>query len=430
MKQLLKVPEYGEVDIRLDQFLLADGSIAISPVSNNYFDFRRKSNRVTLVAKGYVGTFPLSDSVSVLIQPRCNVRSLARLLGGSDIELKGLNASSRFYGDDSDYAPQVFEILVNHLNVCLRDIYFHGLWKEYRRERRSGSAPKGRWLFSETMHKNWSKAQFQSVQYECHEQTVGVIANSLVKKAIQLSLSFCKNLPTQRSDSLKKDLHVHLDYFQSVPDLKSHEDAVRVSEILHFGALPSNRYYYFSVLEASLRIVNGAYPDILNPFNGFHSDSYAISMAYLFEAFILKILKDQLRNHTEKNVRALDGNKEGKKSFFSDVKSPTITPDYVIEYGGRPAIILDAKYKNKSKEKDRYQVIAHAFSYNVKVAVLVLPLQDEGGVGGLIYSGRVGSESTVDLFEYRFDIDAESISDEKERLCNTLIGLVAKYYDD
>lgn len=428
MKQLLNVPEYGEVDIRLDHFLSADGSIAISPVSNNYFDFRRKGNRVTLVAKGYVGTFPLSDTISVVIQPRCNVRSLSRLIGGSDIELKGLDASSRFYGEDLDYAPQVFEILINHFNMSLRKLYYHGLWKEYRRERRSGSSPKGRLLFSETMHKNWAKAQFQSVQYECYEQTVALAANSVLKKAIQLSLKFCKNLPESRSVALKRDLHVHLDYLQSVPDLFSDDDVIRTSEILHYNALPSNRYYYAGALEASIRIINGAYPDILNPHKGFLSDSYALSMAYLFEAFVLRVLKDRLRSHTEENIRALDGNKEGRKYFFSDIKSSIITPDYVIQYNNRPAIIIDAKYKHKVKEKDRYQVIAHAFSYGVSVAVLLLPTSGNRSESGLYYSGRVGDKRSVDLFEYRFDIDAESLNQEQVLLCNALIELVEKYY--
>lgn len=86
-------------------------------------------------------------------------------------------------------------------------------------------------------------------------------------------------------------------------------------------------------------------------------------------------------------------------------------------------MIADAKYKTKTKETDRYQVISHALSYDSKIAVLVLP-KEEGYTGeSLRKLGGVGTQYSIDVYEYYFDLSSDDLESEECKLAANLKSL-------
>lgn len=156
-------------------------------------------------------------------------------------------------------------------------------------------------------------------------------------------------------------------------------------------------------------------------------NSIVLDMASIFEKYLLNSLRIN-RNIFPIGTSILDGNNEGRKKLYNQPSIGTgdAKPDIIFNIANNCLIIADAKYKLKTKEIDRYQVISHALSYGARIAVLILPKDEDYKGGALVKLGSIGAEHAINVYEYYFNLSSEDLVSEENKLSHTLLSLFAE----
>ena len=187
--------------------------------------------------------------------------------------------------------------------------------------------------------------------------------------------------------------------------------------------LPSVRAYYRDALDVALAIIRQQ-GLLLEDESGprLRLPSIVLNMSELFEAYIRKAL--QLHAATNGwSWHVLDGNSDGSRPLYKGQASPAATPDIVVEGQGVQPLILEVKYipvEGKSPREAVNQAVTYAACYHANRAVLIHPC------GGAQVSGmrKLGAVGDVEVFQYRFDLNASDLSTEAANFARAIEEIV------
>lgn len=420
--------ERQEIDIPISEIVHEGGKLNILPNVKNYFsiDYKPKNDKLSLVAGGFIGLIPINNQLAIQINPKFSISNLTRIVAIAEDNFNTLSFFSKKYRENEDFSPVVFEFMAECLANELQAIEEEGLLKDYLLKKEDSHKIRGRINVNDSIKSLWSHGHFNKASISYFEFTPDNPFNRLIK----FTLKFCIEELSLINSSKSNLIESLIEYYSIF-------DAVTLSHSLHcfedvYSAIESDkvtalRQYYVNICEICRLIVNRIGVSFDKDGNDVELNSFTLDMASTFEKYLLNSIRFNRGIFPESTV-ILDGNKEGRKKLYNQpsIGKGDAKPDIILKVGVS-TIIADAKYKTKSKDTDRYQVISHALSYNAKIAVLILP-KDENYTGKpLIKLGSVGSEHEINVYEYYYDLSSYDLMIEEKKLAEELLTLIAKH---
>jgi len=422
--------ERQEIDIPISEIVHEGGKLNILPNVKNYFsiDYKPKNDKLSLVAGGFIGLIPINNELAIQIRPKFSVSNLTRIVAVAEDNFNTLSFFSKKYQENKNFSPVVFEFLAECLANELQTLETEGLLKDYLLNKEETHKIRGRINVNDSIKSLWSHGHFNKASINYFDFTPDNPFNRLIK----FTLKFC----IEELDLINSSKH---SLRQSLIEYYSIFDAVSLDHNLHcfdavFSAIERDkvtalRKYYVNICEICRLIVNRIGVSFDEDGDDLELNSFTLDMASTFEKYLLNSIRFN-REIFPDNTVILDGNKkEGRKKLYNQpsIGKGDAKPDIILKVGGSTKIIADAKYKTKSKDTDRYQVITHALSYNAKIAVLILP-KDENYIGNpLIKLGSVGIEHVINVYEYYYALSSYDLVEEEKKLTYELLKLLTKH---
>lgn len=417
--KIIEVTERSSIDLPLKDLLHDGGTLKLRPdlIGKGLVEVKQARNTLKLQINGLVGRLPLTDQITLDVQPKFPVSNLNRMIYASRGELINPFFLDRPYEKikSHDYLPVP---LIRSYSAAIRELVANGVYREYQRETVSGS-PKPRINFIKTQQKYWSKLNPTMAVMERFNFTNDNLPNQCIKFAVVKALSIAKN-----SGHLQECVPVLAEGLRQLENIALLSPSSLSQELRNVRSMvPSFRRDYGRALEQALEIIRHVDVSLNTAHNGLSLESYVISLDDVFEQYIRGILSELLECGFGR-VATVDGNiKRHQKHLFTDNKRYQIKPDLIVKDGRGVRIIGDVKYKLKPKEEDRYQVITHSFSYQVQRAVLVYPKPPSEQKSGLQRLGLIGKGNPLEVFEYYFDL-ANDLDHEENALRQSFSSLL------
>jgi len=417
--------ERKEIDIPISEIVQDGGKLNILPTVKNYFsiDYKPKNNKLSLVAGGFIGLIPINSELAIEIKPKYSISNLTRIVAIAEDNFNTLSFFSKQYRETDDTNPVVFEFMAECLANELQTLHEEGVLKEYLIRTENAHKIRGRININQSMKFLWSHGHFNRASISYYDFTPDNVFNRLIKYTIKFCIEELDQMSSTKTE-LKDTLIEYYALFDAVlldEQLTCFDDVFSAIEADNISAL---RYYYVNICEVCRLIVTKKGISFDEEGNDLELNSFTIDMAITFEKYLLNSLRQNRKKFPE-DTSILDGNAEGRKKFYNQPSFGTgdAKPDIILKESGKVNIIADAKYKTKSKDTDRYQAISHALSYDSKIAVLILP-KDEGYSGdNLRKLGGVGTDYSIDVYEYYFELSSDDLESEECKLAENLMSL-------
>jgi len=277
-----------------------------------------------------VGAVSIGDHEFV-VQPKAPFSSVLFMLGyAADPGFRPEEVS----GEGTEIFPAIAETFARLLERALG----RGVLQGYRRLDETAVAIQGRIRFSDQMSRRGG--QLLPVELTVDEYTVDIAENRILQAALRMLLA----LPRVSSDARRRLVHLESKLVGVMP--------LRAGLPLPWWQ-PSrlNQRFHSSLRFAELLLARLA-PSTTG--DGERIASFVVNMAEAFEGFVTAGL-------TEAFAERSRGVSVGQYPTHLDrERRQPIRPDFVHVVGGRPAVVVDAKYKTGApRVEDQYQMLAY-----------------------------------------------------------------------
>ncbi len=424
--RIVQAEERKEIDIAISEVVKDGGKLSILPNVKNYFsiDYKPKNDKLSLVAGGFIGLIPITSDLAVEIKPKFSIQNLTRIVGIAEDNFNTLNFFSKKYRKSNEKSPVIFEFMAECLAIELQTLVTEGLIKDYIAKTDETYKIRGRININKSIKSLWSHGHFNKVSISYFDFTLDNPFNRLIK----MTLKFCieeLNLIQSNKLFLRESLIEYYSMFDAVAldDGPSCLDSV-FNEIRN-DKVSVLRNYYINISEICRLILNRTSISFDKDGDDHKLSSFTLNMETIFEKYLLNSIRAN-RTVFDEGATILDGNNEGRKKFYNQpsLASGDAKPDIIVNHGDRCLIIADAKYKDKTKETDRYQIISHALSFDAKIAVLILPKNNNHNGDTLQKLGCIGGSFQIDVYEYYFDLASNNLEHEERVLTEAFAGLI------
>lgn len=420
--------ERKEINIPISEIISEGGKLNIFPSVKNYFsvDYKPGSQKLSLVAGGFIGLIPINSNLAINIKPKFPISNLTHIVAVAEDNFNTLSFFSRKYKESEEFNPTVLEFMAECLLNELQTLDSEGMLKSYLLKTEETTKLRGKLNINTSIKSLWAHGHFNKASISYHEFTPDNIFNRLIKLTIKYCIDELIKIDSKRVNLNNQLIEYYL-AFDAV-SVVHHKDVLEdVLSVIEANKVPVLRNYYVNICEICRLILNqtGISFKELGGEDDKNLSSFTLDMALIFEKYLLNSIRNHRHLLSDKTV-ILDGNKEGKKPLYNQpsIAKSDAKPDIIFKENDKFKLIIDAKYKTKTKEIDRYQVITHALSYNAEVAILALPKNENHHQERLVKLGTIGQEFGITLYEYYFDLSSNDLNSEEINLVNSLKTLL------
>lgn len=386
---LLELPEYSTITCP-GLPAEAAGALARTGAVQVSLDLE---NRIQLVSNSRVGVLQVGD-YELRITPKLPIRRLLWLIGYA-IDPKGWRDEDQVGLLEAD--DLVNAIAVSFVAACNRALS-HGLLRGYRVAEEATVTLRGRLREADQVRRRRLVALPLEVRYD--DYTVDVPENQLLLSAA-LRLRHLTGLPRNTRAALHRVVALMGEVTPIVPGQKP--PAHRFDQL--------NRHYR-PAIELALLILSGR--SLEQPPGATIAAGFLFDLNVVFEEWLTAALRGALAPYGGYLRSPWPG-------YLDKAKSVRMRPDLVWERGGKPAGVLDAKYKSlgldaNGTNPDLYQMLAYC-------TVLDLPS------GHLVYAAGshepgncvvVNTSTTISTWAVDLAGPVAALLNEVERLAETL----------
>lgn len=355
------------------------------------------------------------------------VKNLSRLLTLSR-QAPDLLSASRDYEREPAWTDSLLDAYAHALLNRVEEIAQQGLLREYGRQAKVTSFPRGRILAATTVRHLHGRGLAHKVATSHFERGPDNTANRCLKYAlwfVAMRLSSPMPMQAERRRLLDRIAPIY-ELFGEVP-LDHSLDFLGDGLVTGSQRLPSLRSYYRPALDVAAAIVREHGVKLESREGAVELPSLALNMSRLFEHYLRNVLRTEApRRGWEHEV--LDGNSEGRSLLFDERPSEEATPDIVIRDQSAdrcPALVEVKNVPVRGTHSDRSsieQAVTYGVSYRCNRVVLVHPRVDPNGFCGLRPQGRM---EDLAIYQYVFDLAADPIEAEEERFAAGIEEIVA-----
>jgi 5-methylcytosine-specific restriction enzyme subunit McrC len=404
--------EYEETDIPVSE-LWTDGKLELLPeiLGRGFFQIRFSRDRLVFFAGQYVGLIPLNSRLAINVQPKTPVPNLLRLLGRSQRKIQSLAFFPTNYEPASALAPSFLEPVASTLASQLRKLEVSGLYKDYL-ERNSDDPPlRGRIRFARSA-RFWSAGLNYKAAVSFHELTPDLLPNRVLRTCLD-HLLLQSRVIAGISSALKRELTGYQQLFVAVGVSQLHpHDIERAKQ----EAQSLSSVTYREAVNLGILILEGRGIKLPGGAGFIKLPSFLIDMADTFESYIRETLQKKLND-----LRVLDGNREGSRSFYNEKREPPATPDIVVRGNNRDLLVGDVKYKISPAREDINQVLAYALRYGSAKALLVC---FSGSLSNKLE--LLGTVGDIRVYRYAFPLSASDLDHEEQELADAVRGICSE----
>lgn len=427
-KTVHRVKEFETVDVPVQDLLDETGQLRLNPEVENrdYFTIQLIDRKIQLQARGYVGLIPLTDQISIDVEPRTPARNLAHLLNIARQVARAL-PTVRSYERDSTWTESLLEVYARGLTARVEEVGAKGLLREYERRIEATSFPRGRILVTNTARQLRARGNTHQVITSHHTRSADNAANRCLKYGLwflAMRLRSQRPLPKDRRELLNRVTSL----FELFADVLLDHSLSFLRDPMVTGAqrLPSLRSYYRPAVDLAAAIVEEHGVQLESREGSLEVPSVVLDMSKLFESYLRNLLIAEARRRSWPE-QVLDGNGAGSSLLFDRKPSERATPDIVVrdsENDRHPLLVEIKNVPVKSFHSDRssiQQAVTYGVSYGCNRVVLAHPRKSGDVFYGLRTQGTLGD---LILYQYVFDLAADPIEDEERRFSTAMENLL------
>jgi 5-methylcytosine-specific restriction endonuclease McrBC regulatory subunit McrC len=364
----------------------------------------------------YLGYIPINDQHALEISPRVPIGNLERLVGmAGGYTPRVLRKYTRSFAHSAERPSSIFDVIADQLLASFERVWEGGLLATYERETHVGSSPAGK-INPFRSASTTRKAGRPLAVFSAFYRTTDWGPNRLIRLAFLLALANYSDLPANLVH--RPRLHRVRSALDKLSGVKrpSTPEAAPSAIAGYVRFLPLHREHYADALLLSQLVVSDQGISIRGAGGAAVLPTVLIDMEKVFEEYSRLLLLRGLRGRAE----VKDGNKfgdSGAKTFILEdigagLTNEVATPDIVIVAGGRPRLIIDAKYKPKRglpERRDLNQVITYGTRYGCSsVMLLYAERQDDHG-----HCERLGRVGGISVYTGHVDLNAANIESEE-----------------
>jgi 5-methylcytosine-specific restriction enzyme subunit McrC len=278
-----------------------------------------------------------------VVQPKASFSSVLFMLGYA--------RDPGFQVDEiSGTGSELFPVLAETLARFAERALGGGVLQGYRSYDETAVTVRGRVRFSDQMARRGS--QLLPVELTYDEFTVDIAENQILRAAAQLLLG----IPGVDARIRRRLTHVE-SRLEGVSLLR------RGAELPTWTPTRLNARYHSALRFAEL-VIAGLTPSSLG--SGERIASFVVDLSEAFEGFVAKAL-------SEAYAGTSTGVSRGQYSMYlDDERRQLVRPDFVHLVGGRPQVVVDAKYKlGDPRVADLYQMLAYCSVLGLRSGTLI-----------------------------------------------------------
>jgi 5-methylcytosine-specific restriction enzyme subunit McrC len=360
--------EFTPVEVPLSD-LLEDGRITIYPEAEKFFDLDWRAGRLVVAPKSYVGLIPINGRIAIRVLPRFPIGNLFWILHRASAALRFMTGHLRQYEVIGEEGVDPLELLAKQLTQLCQESLRSGVLRRYLyRTFESGTG--GGLNLSQTISRFRSRGIRYLSVWDDAELSASLRENQLLKAAMTRVLAYFSTSPDRELRRLTLAVAEVLFLLDSVPSLQAWERFSEVEVLNMVRRLPSLHRAYGSVLWLSYLIYSRRGISVESS-GAAEFDTFVVNLADVFEDYLRVLVSSRIADLVPGGT-VKNGNVDEVRLFTHGDPS-IVKPDMYIISGGRPVLVLDAKYKVQVKASDRYEVLAFCEALGVGKAVLLLP---------------------------------------------------------
>lgn len=384
-----------------------------------------------LHAGSVVGLLPLTEDISVLVEPRfpANLTVMVNAIGRSAVPLDIVREYQT--SERGEAAEWMLDLIVNDFLGAAEAVSQQGLLRTYTQRYETTSSPRGRILLGPTMKMQASRGVGFAAKIAFFERTEENPPNQALVEALHWVLRRATGQGGPRSQRGRAAELLHrLRYVPRDREGKFQRD----EQVQHPNTLPEVRSAYRRALPLALALIER---------RGFSLDAAEGEMALssllvktdeVFESYARMRLSEYL---PDRSLRVVDGNQMPTRYLYSSaspedipagatmlpLNKASIKPDVLIEDSERTRLVVDMKYKPINGHADRDDVIEQLVTYAHRLGcprALSLHPTQEDQPSGLFVAGRVGATT---IYNYRVNLGATDLEAEMRAMADALGSL-------
>lgn len=412
MVEIIDCEEFDEIDLRISD-LLEDGELRLDDriTGKGYLTAAIRAGSISLKANRFVGTIPVTSSVSVRVTPRASIANLSYMLVKSGIAPTAIVGFSRGYMPRFVTADAVEKVYGRSLVDGARLVARRGFAKEYLRPPRQ--APwRGRLLASETVRRHAAKGVTYRHEFDQSVLSPATIENIALKEALIAVKDWHKR--HDKKNELIGEASRLLHDLSAVEKWTGRRSDLVGQLSRRLRSIPVRLAHYRDPLWAAFLILQSVLPEVSH--DGYvQLDLLIVDVSKVFEAFVRRELSIRL---SARGYSVEDGWRS-PSPLFQDAAAFKVHPDVVIRRNGEVVALVDAKYKLNPKEQDRYEVISFMDALGVTVGGFVCPTieGDETRYLGVTATGKR-------LYSFRYDLAADDPDTEADRFAANVLAMI------
>jgi len=412
MPEIIECREFEELSVRVSA-LMQDGELRLDEriTTKGYLNATMRGGQIVLRATRFVGTIPLTPSLSVRIVPRATISNLSYMLVRSGVIPSAISGFARGYMPRFETTDNAEHIYARSLIDGVKLIARRGYMKEYLPPKHQ--APwRGRLLTSDTVRRHMSMGIKYRHEFEQNILTPSTVENIALKTALGQVIHWLTG--NDRRNAMLPEARGLFQDMWHISDWESSKDDLVRQLLRKIQTLSPRLPHYRDPLWSAYLILQSVLPELR--FDGFvRLDSLVIDVSKVFEAFLRRELAVRLAAH---GYRVQDGNST-PRAFFRDGGVYTVHPDMIISRGNVDVAVLDAKYKPEPKESDRYEVLSFMDAMPVRLGGFVCPAN---GIDTSRFLGTTASGKEMVLF--RYDLAAKNPDMEADRFAENVLRMI------
>ena len=295
----------------------------------------------------YVGTIILDD-LHIIIQPKVPIDNLFYMLTYAyDLPQFRQEVASL------DFSEDLFEFIVAIFVKQVEELIRSGIYRSYLDLEENQAFLRGRLMLGEQLHQN--AVQVHRFYQRINEYTADVLENRILHYTLHLLAQL-----DYRNASMKKQIRRTLSVFHDVA--LTHISPADCDRVVYTRL---NAAYHSRIHLARLLLQNLSLEgkEGRTPFA-----AYILDMNQVFELFVARYLADYFADHFSLDVGIQDD------IWLDEGQKEKGTPDIVLQWNGRPHLVLDTKYKifkDKPSQDDRNQMLVYCQTLNLTRGMLI-----------------------------------------------------------
>lgn len=412
MVEIIDCEEFDEINLRVSALLDGDELRLDERItSKGYLTATMKAGQISLKATRFVGTIPLTESVSVRVKPRASIANLSYMLVRSGVAPSAIVGFSRGYMPRFVAAESVEKIYGRSLVDGAKLVARRGFAKEYLKPPRP--APwRGRLLASETVRRHAAKGVMYRHEFDQSVLSPSTIENMAIKAALITVRDWHKR--NDRRNPIVGEASGLLHDLSAVEEWTARRSSLVSQLARKLQAIPVHLTHYRDPLWAAFLILQSVLPEVSH--DGYvRLDSLIVDVSKVFEAFVRRELAIRL---AAQSYEIEDGWKS-PRPLLQDADDFSVHPDIIIRRGADVVALIDAKYKPDPKEQDRYEVISFMDAMGVTVGGFVCPTS---GADTTRYLGTTATGKK--LYSFRYDLAADNPDAEADKFAANVLKMI------